>query len=436
MGSNLAIPEGFEIEATSEIPSGFQVESAPKMNNATISAYKPPSVINNFKNAFKWVVETPRIAYQEGKQNVELAELSTKEMFLGLSNAEKQRLQHLNEYEGNDFKIPQRKFIDENASNFFDRTSDFAKRGYAEAFRMLPMTMATIKEGGLGYAIGGVIGAGIALVAGNAGAQAAVPEEIVTVPALATAGAKIGGGWGGRIGAAKKVFELEAGFAREELKGIIDEDGKPLDPIVLNGLSIGAGGINAALEFYGLKLMLKTVPGGEKILNQITKESVKELAQNKATREALADVALKYAQGVAGETSTEMAQEFTVIVASEIAKSLQGDNTTIEGKIKRNVGRVIETGIATLGAMLYTGGVGSAAQTANILVKNGMDETKAKKVAAEMTPEKRNEIVEQNFDKLVPDSQKVQFAEDKAVLQGGVTFNKYKEELERQGGSA
>ncbi len=437
MGSNKPIiPEGFEIETQSQLPAGFQIESTPRMSNATISTYKPPSVIDNFKNALKWVAETPRIAYQEGKQNVELAELSTKEMFLGLNNDEKLRLQYLNEQEGNNFNIRQRTFIDKNASNFFDRASDFAKKGYVEAFRMLPMTVATLKEGGIGYGIGGAIGAGIALVGGNAGAQAAVPEEIVTVPALTMAGAQLGGGWGGRIGAAKKVFELEAGFAREELKGIVDENGKPLDPVVLNGLSIGAGVINASLEFYGLKLMLKTVPGGEKILQQITKESIKDLAKNKVMREALTDVALKYAQGVAGETTTEMAQEVSVIVATEIAKSLQGDNTTIEGKIKRNVGRVLETGIATLGAMLYTGGVGSAAQTTNILVKNGMSEVQAKKVAAEMTSEKRHEIVEQNFDKLLPDSQKVQFAEDRTVLQGGVTFNKYKEELERQGGSA
>lgn len=395
-----------------------------------ISAYKPPSAIDKLKQCLQWVIDTPRLAYTEGKQNVELAELETKDMFLGLSVDEKKRLAALEEYEGRSFGIPEVKYADENISNLGERVGTFFKKGYAEAFRMLPMTVETLKSGGLGYGVGGAVGAGIALVGGQLGPQAATPEEVVTVPAMAMAGAKLGGGWGGRLGAAKKVFELEAGFARNELKQIVDEEGKPLDPVALNGLSIGVGGVNAALELYGLKLMLKTIPNGDKILNKVTKESVKDLATNPTVKQALTEVAIKYGQAVGGETSTEMAQEMTVIVASEIAKKLKGvDNTPIE----KNVARVLETGISTLGAMIYTGGVGSTAQTVNILIKDGKSKAEAQKIALNMSSEEKQEFVAENFEKLVPDSQNVKFAEDMKPLEGSVTYNKYKDELVRQG---
>jgi len=398
----------------------------------TISAYKPPSILDRLKQTLQWVVDTPRLAYTEGKQNVDLAVLETKEMFGGLNPEEKQRLNDLNDYEAKNFGIQEPQYADKNITNLGARVSNFFKKGYVEAFRMLPMTVETLKSGGFGYAAGSLIGAGGAVVAGQLGPQAATPEEVVTVPAMAVAGAKIGGGWGGRIGAAKKVFELEAGFARSELKQIVDEEGKPLDPVALNGLSVGVGGINAVLELTGLSLMLKTVPGGDKILSKISKEGVKDLASNPTVRQALMDVAVKYGKGVAGETSTEMAQEFTNIVAGEIARKMQGVNST---PMEKNVARILETGVSTMGAMIYTGGVGSTAQTVNILVKDGKNKAEAKQIAANMTLDEKAEFVQENFEKLVPDSQNVNFAEEEKTLRGGVTYNRIKTELERQGAS-
>lgn len=398
----------------------------------TISAYKPPSILDRLKQTLQWVVDTPRLAYTEGKQNVDLAVLETKEMFGGLNPEEKQRLNALNDYEAKNFDIQEPQYANKNITNLGARVSNFFKKGYVEAFRMLPMTVETLKSGGFGYAAGSLIGAGGAVVAGQLGPQAATPEEVVTVPAMAVAGAKIGGGWGGRIGAAKKVFELEAGFARSELKQIVDEEGKPLDPVALNGLSVGVGGINAVLELTGLSLMLKTVPGGDKILSKISKEGVKDLASNPTVRQALMDVAVKYSKGVAGETSTEMAQEFTNIVAGEIARKMQGVNST---PMEKNVARILETGVSTMGAMLYTGGVGSTAQTVNILIKDGKNKAEAKQIAEKMTLDEKAEFVQENFEKLVPDSQNVNFAEEEKTLRGGVTYNRIKTELERQGAS-
>ena len=74
MASNLGLPEGFEVEyLPNEIPEGFEIEQQPaaqeEYDGPTISAYKPPTVLDNLKSAWQFVTEVPVAAFMEQKKD-------------------------------------------------------------------------------------------------------------------------------------------------------------------------------------------------------------------------------------------------------------------------------------------------------------------------------------------------------------------------------
>ena len=114
--------------------------------------------------------------------------------------------------------------------------------------------------------VGAVGGAGVGTATGLLTTKANTPQ-------LALQGARVGGAWGGRITGGMKIAEIEGGLARNELKQInqeiIEKGGEPLDKWQIDTLSLAVGGINGGLEYIGLRQVLKTVPGGDKIIEYL-----------------------------------------------------------------------------------------------------------------------------------------------------------------------
>lgn len=370
-----------------------------KLGQTTISATPKRNIISDFTDCLKWVNNTRIAAYQEGKNQVEIAGLEAKDMFGRATQNDLNRLEQLSSQPENTYGIPEkRKFIDENETNFFPRLADTvsigAKKGYVEALKMLPYMWETIKAGGVGAGVGAAGGAVIGTGVGMATTK-------TNTPALAMQGARLGASWGGRISGSIKLAELEGGLARNELrqinKEIIEKGGEPLSDAEINTLAIGVGGINAGLEMVSLKQMLKTVPGGDKVLEYLEKKNLRELAVNKTVREQLRGILGQYAKTIGTEITTEMAQETTNIVAGELARKLGRIDAT---PLEQNVARVIDTGKATFGATLYLGGVGSAAKAVTILGKQGLTRPQAEAQVAEMSAEEQQEFVANNLDTL------------------------------------
>lgn len=370
-----------------------------KLGQTTISATPKRNIISDFTDCLKWVNNTRIAAYQEGKNQVEIAGLEAKDMFGRATQNDLNRLEQLSSQPENTYGIPEkRKFIDENETNFFPRLADTvsigAKKGYVEALKMLPYMWETIKAGGVGAGVGAAGGAVIGTGVGMATTK-------TNTPALAMQGARLGASWGGRISGSIKLAELEGGLARNELrqinKEIIEKGGEPLSDAEINTLAIGVGGINAGLEMVSLKQMLKTVPGGDKVLEYLEKKNLRELAVNKTVREQLRGILGQYAKTIGTEITTEMAQETTNIVAGELARKFGRIDAT---PLEQNVARVIDTGKATFGATLYLGGVGSAAKAVTILGKQGLTRPQAEAKVAEMSAEEQQEFVANNLDAL------------------------------------
>lgn len=394
--------EGEKMPSETELNDIFNtvsVNTYGKLGPTTLSATPKRTLLDDFSDCLKWVNNTRIAAYQEGKNQVEVAHLEMKDMFGRANQNELKRLDELSTLPESTHGIPEkRKYIDNNETNFIPRMADNistgAKKGYVEALKMLPYMWETLKAGGIGTAGGSLVGGTVGLVRSVATTKAdAIPSTLQ--------GMSVGATWGGRISGSMKLAELEAGLARNELKQInreiIEQGGEPLSDAEINALSLGVGGINAGLEYVGLKQILKTVPNGNKIIEYFEKKNLRELATNATIREQLRGILPQYAKAVATEMTTEMAQEATNIVAGELSRKLGGvENTPLE----QNVARILDTGKATFGATLYLGGIGSTAKVATIMTKQGVSKLQAEKAAEEMTPEQKEDFIKNNLDTL------------------------------------
>ena len=213
---------------------------------------------------------------------------------------------------------------------------------FRAAAKMLPMMADTAAESTHAGLSTGMAVAGAVALLGQAGPQAALPEEIVTVPAAFATGFTAGAG--------AKAFEAtmrkEAGLALSEIITLKDADGKPIDPGIARAASFGIGVINGAIEVAQIKMLVKTIPG----LNNILSKALIETVADKTVKEKLISLASAYAKTVTAETGQEVAQESTNIVFEELAKrvnnNLKGtklDPATVDAVVQRLYDTAVES---------------------------------------------------------------------------------------------
>lgn len=360
---------------------------------------KAPNLLDKIGQALRWVAQTPFKAYSQGEKNVEAAELNAKEIFHNINPEEKNRMNELESAEHPDFGVPDIKYADENITNLPERAANSIKKGYAESFENLSTSVEVAKEAGLtGAIVGGVGAIGGALWGLRKG------NPIGGMLEGFSAGVRLGGG----TGAARKSFELEAGFARQELKNMKDKDGQPLPEDLVNNASIGVGIANAGLETIGLAAELKTFPGMDKVFKQAKKDFLKEVVENEGLRNQLLAAGKNLIKSTSIEMATESVQQVSNIVAEEYSKKIAGnyDDTLFEdgkinqGALRRHVGEVIQAGVSAIGPSMIIGGVGTSMTATNILIKNGMDAVQAKKLTESMSVDERADLINDNLDTL------------------------------------
>lgn len=433
--------------------TGFQAEQPEEepYNGPTISVYKKPTALDNLKSAWNFVTEVPVAAFMEQKKNNEAAELRTKGMLLrklgqDLSDEEKARIEELdNPYskgrynQANNYGIYS-KFLQTNDGKYFDegsavvipeKVANGAKQLYAEVMKQTAILYTIGKEGG----VKGLIGAGVGSVAG------AISGAVTTkTPQGAWAGAQTGGRAGAsllaRTAVAKKSFELEAGFMRQELEQLNQEfiaSGiEPLNDSDMDNLSMSVGLINASLEYLGLGAVLKSIPNGDKVMDLFGKQGIKELAKDKAFRSQLAALSLQLAKAGIEEGSTEMAQEYTNFVYGNLARKMRG---VTPKPLADKIDEIMQAGLVGAICAIGMSGIGTATQVVAVKTKQGIDSKLAKKEAAEMSIDERNEFLNENIGTLAEAAIEQADAKTK-TLQAGVSYTRIKDEMEKQGAEA
>lgn len=145
-------------------------------------------------------------------------------------------------------------------------------------------------------------------IAGQAGPQAAFPEELVTVPTAFVAGFTAGT----VAGMGQDAYIVESGHSYlEMIKAGVDRD-------VAVYASSGVGLVNAALEMVGVGVVAK--PFKQALMRRVT-EDVAAAMVRPSTRNAFAAFASTYGRTWAAEVSTEVLQEISAVMGEEIAKS-------------------------------------------------------------------------------------------------------------------
>ena len=259
----------------------------------------------------------------------------------------------------------------------------------------------------------GTAAASAAFIAGQAGPQAALPEEVITVPGAFAVGIN--------AGSTLSNFEIEAGLAYNEMieNGVSEETARNI------ATGIGAG--NAALEFVQADDLLKSA----KILNRID-------SKNPVTKKLLLYLKDRGVH-VATESAQEMAQETVTAVGSNIGSKIdKGEWEYSKGDVAKRVGQTGASSALTFGALgLGTDAVnfgtrklmsGADRQTADNVadVKNGANENT---VSADNQPI-QNELNRRKFRSVYADNNANDAAMIKSVQNEG-TQEKTQEEINR-----
>lgn len=315
-------------------------------------------------SGLEWLMGAAGGGFKEGTRTVRSSALNFESIFSPLSAEKEQELRALREADEN------------SASGLKNFGADgWFENAVVEASRQLPILWNTVKAGGAGAVVGAGAGAMTALIAGQLGPQAATPEEAVLVPLFTQTGAR----WGGGANVARAVFELEAGQSYGEFSQFRDDEGNLIEQDVAKVGALVYGGVAAGFEFFSLKKVLETVPGGKKLLGQLTKERVKEAMKDKAFRATLLEFVKNSGKAITAETVTEILQEGSQVFIGELAKTAApGDFEPASAP--EVMQRLTDTFVATLQSMSILGTVGPGTS----FVLDNMRAMKAKNAAATM----------------------------------------------------
>lgn len=170
-------------------------------------------------------------------------------------------------------------------------------------------------------------------------------------------GALLGAAGGMKLGTAKEIFEIEAGWAFNEFRGLTDANGDQVDIDAARGAALLVGGVNAGLEFVGLSM----IPGVRGLMNMLRaggKNGIKQILKRPELAKRLGEIAYAYTAGAVGEGVTEGVQELTV----EAGKyALQGAMPT-EDQMAESLGNAFEASQVGFRAAL---GLGAPATVIN-----------------------------------------------------------------------
>lgn len=259
--------------------------------NFAAIAYDQVENLSTTESIFRWFQEIPedlQIGWEAGRLTTELGYLGERAMTGRATDEDMTRIgslqQRLQELRGSE--------------------------GFLEAAAKIVGQQAdTLPEALTFGAAAGLTTGGAALIAGQAGPQIAVPEEIITVPS-----ATIGGFFAGTMAKmGEQSYRIEAGHA------YLDMIEAGVDRNVAINVGAGVGLVNAGLEVVGLGFVARPIKSA---LTRVVTERLSESLQQATMRTAVRSFAINYGLAVGAETTTEVIQEMVNIAGLELGKQL------------------------------------------------------------------------------------------------------------------
>ncbi len=238
-----------------------------------------------------------------------------------------------------------------------------------------------LAEGLKGGIKGGLAGAGSgALSAIAIGAVIPAPEEVITVPASALFGAKVGGA----VGAGASIAKLKSGELFTTLLSVEDENGNKIDPKIAAIVAISGGVVEGAIEVGEIAIIASTLGIGTKVFESSARRVTAKFLVEGTLKNVIAKNLLKFGGALTVETAQELAQEASSIFHEELAKEINNElkGTDIPHVTPEQIKeRLAETGIEALRGFPLLLAPGTAIST----VRQGVQVKGAKEVVAEDT---------------------------------------------------
>lgn len=239
--------------------------------------------------------------------------------------------------QGGEYTPEQQAYVDKQKQLQTDH--EFGAEGFAgflvKNAKMWGPTWATLhaglERGWMGMAAGGTA----ALVMGQAGPQVAVPEEIITGPALMT----LGGAIGFQSGMAEKAARMEGSFAYDEYRDM----GLSHETALYAASAVG--GVNAILETTGINLLFRAVPGAKQLQGKVASKLVGDVLTKPTVSRATANAIANFGVALGGEVITEGLQEG---VTATMGLFIQPENAEYQLTWEDVTNRVADAMIETL----------------------------------------------------------------------------------------
>lgn len=170
---------------------------------------------------------------------------------------------------------------------------------------------------------GGVVGGIAAGAAGLAfGGVGAIPAAVSGFTA------------GANLGLFNASFQAEAGNFFLEARELRDEEGNPVEPLLLNAITLGVGTVAGGIEMFGTGKLLKHIPGLDRLTGQALRATASQALRNPGFRKVVGGLFKSAAAGAATEGITEGLQESVSIAGLLAAMQAIGETTedlTFEG---------------------------------------------------------------------------------------------------------
>lgn len=268
----------------------------------------------------------------------ELADLLYKEMESGISPVEKARRDKLK----GDIKY----LTEQDAANGVPEYTA-GVTGYSAR-----QMGTTLYEGAKGVATGGAVGAAAGSVLPGVGNVAGGTAGMIA---------------GGATTLSMYAYKMEAAFAYDELRDMVDINDNKIDPKIARNVARGVGVVNALIEAGSDVALSSLVPGFGNVIGGLSKQAAKKAVQRQAleamkvptTRGALASAAGKMGGAGATEGTEEFLQSLVGAGGREIAQSASGQTfkpDDITDDIRKASGEALDAAVGTFFTFAPVGG--------------------------------------------------------------------------------
>lgn len=188
-------------------------------------------------------------------------------------------------------------------------------------------------------ASGTKVGGYAAIAAGTTAAYLSAGPQAVAAPITIPAAMSIAFGVGTQTQAARRTAKAESGAIYWKLINMKDEQGNSIDPVLVAGISQAVGVINGLAEVFGIRILMRFLPGTRRLIGGYIDEAGKQVTKSGFLENLVKQYIKKYPKFVSQESGIELGQAIVTSAGEEMTKFISNelDKTSMDMKTKEQI---------------------------------------------------------------------------------------------------